>query len=507
MRTNLGKTLALIGLVVVTLIALLWFVNHASVEINVSNPSGSSINYSFIDQDSGTTKTSLKSNAPKIKKTIASGRYQVVVQQGSNSFVSFIKTKRFLGKTVVTASLQAEKSRQFVGNNPQACMNLVKSLLVSYTCRDTYNNVKIHVPAISGQPTYATANTDKNASGTIEGIINATEGNLALIYTPANPDAKTAASHSIYRLNGSATLTSTKARALTELNTDKTYSIKPYKSGFVVYDDAFEQIMYYASTGTAAISVDIPKPETKGFSATTLNTSGDSITVTYSNNIGGDTDASPKGGPKIVVAVYKDGHAGQFTFDGQYAGVRACGNQKLCLLKDKTLEIQDISHKKLSKLFSIPNVSGLESLGSDLLAINDSGVLHLNIDSAAGFMEYSFGSYKYCGLQVDDNGYLLCLTNSKGKNVALHLDQGAASNDSIDKKVAELEKLPEVKNVSAYRQYVFISPNLGDLVYNNSLQAFDYNPVIKKSVGNTINQTIDKIGIDRNAYTIINTSE
>ena len=153
------------------------------------------------------------------------------------------------------------------------------------------------------------------------------------------------------------------------------------------------------------------------------------------------------------------------------------------------------------------NITSIQNTDVGLLALSDTRILNLDVDNKTGFVEYSFGDRKFCGLQKDVGGYLLCQTNTKGVNAVLRIDQTSNNSDSIDKKVAGLEKMSEVKNVSVYGQFLFISPDLGELVYDNSLGFFNYDPSVKQSVNDKISHQIDVLGVDRNTYHIINTSQ
>jgi hypothetical protein len=89
--------------------------------------------------------------------------------------------------------------------------------------------------------------------------------------------------------------------------------------------------------------------------------------------------------------------------------------------------------------------------------------------------------------------------------VALRIDNNSNNSDSIDKKVAEIQKLSEVSDVSAYGKYIYVVPDLGEPTYIQSLGEFGYNPIAVKSINDVINNKIDKLGIDKNNYSVIST--
>lgn len=134
-------------------------------------------------------------------------------------------------------------------------------------------------------------------------------------------------------------------------------------------------------------------------------------------------------------------------------------------------------------------------------------MLELNIDNRDGYIGYSPGSYNYCGMHTDSAGYTLCLINTKQSRVALHIDNQNTDNNSIDQKVAQLLKLPEVDTISAYGQYIYIVPNAGQLTYDSASRSFGYDPEKLAAASDKINQEINKLGIDRSNYIIRNTSQ
>ena len=74
-------------------------------------------------------------------------------------------------------------------------------------------------------------------------------------------------------------------------------------------------------------------------------------------------------------------------------------------------------------------------------------VVSLDVDKRTGLIDYSYGDYEFNGLRKDGFGYLLSLTNNKGRKVALYINQSASDTNKIDKKIAELQKIPEVNYI------------------------------------------------------------
>jgi hypothetical protein len=90
--------------------------------------------------------------------------------------------------------------------------------------------------------------------------------------------------------------------------------------------------------------------------------------------------------------------------------------------------------------------------------------------------------------------------------MALYVDRTQNNTDSIDKKIAGLNDLENVKSVSLYRNQLYISPGLGNPVYNRVTNSFGYDEALRKATNAKINSTIDELGIDRTKYVITNTA-
>jgi hypothetical protein len=99
----------------------------------------------------------------------------------------------------------------------------------------------------------------------------------------------------------------------------------------------------------------------------------------------------------------------------------------------------------------------------------------------------------------------LCTKDENGKKVALLVNQEQENTDSINIKIEQLARLSEVKSVSIYGRYIYISPDIGNPQPNPQTGFFEYDKTTVKNANAIINQEIDRIGISRSTYTIINT--
>lgn len=479
---------------------LYWLSTISFIEISVDTQGSGTLSYQLHGQGSQ-KDTKLDSSATTIKKRVSKGSYEVLVKQGDSSYFAVAKTAGFFRKTVVSGSLSPEKSRRFIGDNPEGCMQRVEVVLVSYACGDRFSNVKIHVPASISLPTYTRTNPDNaELNGYVEGIVKTSEGSLVLVHWPSDGEAPS--QHFIYRVNANMDILS--QMRMSALDGEKSYSINSYKDGFIVYDSSFDHVLYYASTSSTPVDVTLDKPSTPGLTPLTLDSQGDKVLALYAT--GADTD--PKKA-RAEVIVYENNRSSRYVFKKGFSSARFCDDSgvRLCIVGSKALEVYSIDGAKPVFQYALDGVVTIERSTRGLLVVREREVLSIDTKQRNGFVEYSLGEYLFNKIRYDINGYILNLKSNSGKKVALYIDQQTNNADSIDKKVEELRKLPEVSDVSAYGAYIFVSPNLGALAYSDELEIYTYDPGVVQNANNKINEAITNLVIDRNVYTVINTSQ
>ncbi|MBA3757259.1 hypothetical protein H0X09_00105 [Candidatus Saccharibacteria bacterium] len=463
----------------------------AFIEVSVTGQGSSEISYKFINQDTSKEKV-IKSGSTKLKTRVSKGNYEILVKQGEVSYVSIIKAAGFLKTSSISASLKPEKSRQFVGNNPGSCMNYNDSILVTHTCGTTYNKVNVHVPANSSLPTYIAQSSSLSIFGYLGGVVNTSEGSLALVRALGDD----VSSYFIHRIDQS--LKSLGSTALPNLDVNKFYVIKSYGSGFIIYDTSFQQVLIYPSRAAKPMTVKFDTPGEKNLILKDIDFRSNGFTKLYT------TDDGSKDARSEVVAV-REGKSKHYVFNKKFLQAKLCGERSLCVVTGERLEVYDIAQEKPKFSFALNGTELVGTSGKNILIKHGRGIINLDLDKRSGFIEFGLDDYDYCGIQEDAGTYLLCLINNKNKKVALRIDTGSDNTDSVDKKINQLLNTPEVSDVSIYGKFIFISPNLGELVYDSRTNGYGYNPATKKAANDKINQEIDRLGIDRRVYSITNT--
>ncbi len=490
----------------VLLAVLFWVYGHSFIEITVSESIEGDISYRLLDQGSHRQNV-IKNQNKKVKKLVRRGNHEIEITQGEKSYFKIVKAQGFLKTTKVAAGLLPEKSRTFVGNNPSPCTYLVNQVLLSSACGGVFYNANVHVPATNDSPTLV--KKPKVASeGVLEGIVTTKEGNVLLMGASRLQEDQ-GAPHTAYLLGENITLTDGVGL---DLQANKTYDIRAHKDGFVVADSDLTQVLYYESRHSTPQALDIEKPKDSKLLPFELSTYGESIGIAYSNNTAGEiADTDNPDDPnhakvRTIISIATGNNKRSVELKGSYSYVRLCGESKLCAIKNEELQVFDIA-KKPKQLYRVSDVHFVESIQGTLVLARKNGVLGINTESSEGAIDYSYGDYRYCGMQKTNDKYLLCLGNHKNKKVALLVDPAQPNPDSIDKKVSELLRVPGVVDVSIYTNHIFISPNTGNPIFDKELGAYRDNPETIANSSRRIQEYIDKLGIDRNAYTIINVAD
>lgn len=483
-----------ISLTVILLILLLvgWLLSRYSyIEVSVVNASGKEISYEITRQ--GSKASNNVSTKKTYKKLVSRGSYEILTKSNSQSYFAVVNAKGFLTKESVTATLKPEKQRDFIGNTPNPCMHLANSVLLSYSCGGDVSTVYMHVPADQSTPTY-TKPIESEVVGRTEGIFTFNNNTYIAVKSPEETDDQ--APHAVY-LYSNEGLTGN-PYILKGLDDTSTYTINSYSSGFLAVSENKNKAVYFSDLNGEPKNIDISYPDKNNTDIPyDLDAKNNTIIVGFSKNKAAankseDSIKSPKIDSSIIVI--KNGNKKVYKFDKLYEDIQICGDQKICLYSDNELLIYNVSSGKQKLVSKVMNVNGFVVSGSDLIIARDNEVINMNIEKQNGFIDYSYGKYQNCGIQNSEAGYILCVTNSRDDNSALFISKGTPN--SIDKYVSELLKIPEIKSISAYGNYVFISPDLGTYEYNDSTNSFGYNEITKKRVNSLIDEKIKSLNAD-----------
>lgn len=498
------KKITLLALTIIPLAAIYWLSGYGFIEITVTPGGQDSVAYQLLNQ--GGEKTVSFTAGQKVKKMVRRGSYEVSVRRGDSSYFTVTKAGGWFKKTTVAASPQPEKRRKFIGNSPGPCMFLVRSILASASCNDYFHNLQAHLPATEAQPTF-TRTSASDAVGIVGGIIKLAGSHWAYLYTPDADEAGNT-EHTLYQIDENLNLSS--GVLLSGLGSERLYNMQPYKDGFIIYDENFYQVLYWASPGATPVAISLKKPEGRDLLPYLLSAQGQSLVAIYSNAFESekaslDEPEHTTKGSQSLVAIHDGQSEKQFTFNKHVALARLCGQNRLCVLAGNAMEVYDISASSPKRLLDISGVKTFESFSpTDLLIIRAGEILSFNVEARAGSNEYSLGDYEFCGIGYSQGSYALCLINSRRQVVALQIERGLANNDSIDKKISQLIALPEIGDVSIYGNFIYISPAEGELIYDEAVNGYIPDPALESAANAKIAQAIEDMKFDKNFYRIIN---
>lgn len=456
--------------------------------------------------------TTVKLGSGAYTKLLPKGNYEVSVTNKNQSAFNIVRVNGFFKRTIVSDTLTSEKSREFVGNNPRSCMYYIHATLYSYYCNDTYRNVAMHVPATATQPNYITTNKNGNIDAAVEANATTKQGDLVLLRAVATEDTSKPL-HTVYVSGNQFELKN--PVPLPDLNNQKSYLMQPYEDGFIAYDTKYQDVFYYPSTTSKPQRFVIPTASDASLKRTIFGASNDTAIVARSDKSdfqNHDNTNIKIGNVKTQLTIFHGGDTKNIMFtqklDNYFVSITPCGTDKACLVSNQVLYVYDISGNKAKLLFTLNDAKSVSDVNSQLIVVQALGVLNLDVDKQSGYYEYTFGKYEYCGLQSTSTGYLLCVRDPKTTvTYALNITQSKDDlSDGIDKKFLELLDVAEIKSASMYKNFVFISPELGELVYNKSLRSFGYDPVVRKNANQKIDEELTKLGFNKSTYTITNTA-
>lgn len=513
-RQNTLKRKAIYLLIFVVIIyALLWIARQSYIEITIPNAGKATASYTLSN-----SKKKVSGNIPKgsFKKKLSApkGEYELLVTQDESSYYINMKTSGFFRKTTVSAQLTKENDRSYVGDNPGGCFDYISSLLVSGGCAGLYSKMATHMPATPTTPTF-TLTDPVNASRqdtegavlaeTMEGIANTPEGTFALVQTPETGN-EIVASHSIYSFKpevnaGRMTL----VRTLPNADAANTYHIQVYKQGFITYDSKFSNATYHANAAAEPADIKLDAPSNAGLTPLQLSSSDNQILALYSNANAAANSKKISLASEAILGV--QGAASHFTFKKNYTSGFPCGTKKLCLIGEAKLDVYDISGKTPKQLYTVNDVRAAVVSGKSLYAVRSDGIVRIDTDNRTGFRSYSLGKYDFVNIKAAGKGYVVGIADSRGGSAALLFSDSPDSSGEIDKKVSALrDKVGELQAVSTYGQYVFVTPYLGEQVYDESAGFYNYNQETLRAVASKIDKAVKDAGIDSAKFKVINTT-
>jgi hypothetical protein len=486
---RLKLILLALGITILAASASLW--NYSRIQMSVPNISGE---YTITLENQADGKATVtKTSSKSFSKIVSKGSYRVIVTQGQNSRFFLIDTAPFLATTSVTAELQTQIARSYIGNSPGDCFYLIANVALSSTCTGSQSHMTLHTPATATQASY---NQDYiTIRGRFMDSLETAGGTIVLSQSIGDSGPL------LHLFTGK--LEPAKSTELSGLKAGVEYRLSNYKAGFLVHNFDFSDVQYYSAFGAAAQSVTFEAAQTKASKPSAVATNNQATAVAYFS----ERSEEDQGKNIAEIVLSTPGKATQhFTTQGHITKLMFCSTQTLCALNSlgSSLQVYKLEDKGIDNDFDIKDVSDFLLYQNQIVAAQGKSVYRINPDDQSGFQEYSFGAYNFCGFSPAPNGYVLCIAGAKNGRALLRLDETAAiiNSGAIDQQLASLSTKTDIINqISAYGRFITVVPK-GDLIMNWTARRLEPDPVKQATINGQINATINELGIDRSKYQI-----
>ncbi len=488
---NHWKLWSIFGLAIaIALTSANWLYNHSYIEI-VNNTS-TDTEYTLVDAEKGTI-TSFSSPDTSIKKIVKKGHYEVTAKSSDGTFYQNFKTSGFLSTSVISVSLQSEKSRTFSGDNPSTCMSEVDGFVVSYDCQNSIESMKIHLPATDSLPTYTRKPPLNLRIGEVEGVVSTNEGKtVALVYDPNSEDIIN--KHSFYEIsviNGEFRFNF--INKATYLSPDTRYTFSFTGNRYLIHNTTYQEVFTGQSIDTIAnFSDPLEYPADTYISDLLIGDLG----YVFGYKIKND-DAKNSVQSELIYSSTRG--IQKRTLNGNIQKIDFCQIDKICVLHEQRLVVFDSA---LEETGVYRDVLGFIENKDDLVVVKEDGALRVNSTEGTGSYDILFGQFGFGGIYpINQNEYLVTAQTSE-RAYALRINSSILESDFLDQKIVSLTDSSYVNTVSVYGQYIYISPELGEPVYDSDLNQFDYSSSLKSQAIDEIYSLIEQVGINQEKYFI-----
>lgn len=495
MNINRNKIIKLVVAIVLLLAALLlFFWAWGKGRIKITLPNDGSKVVEIIGSNTNVNENTEKNSFSKI---LDSGTYSVVIVKDDISYVELVKVGGLFSNTSVDASnLQEQSGREFIGDEPRSCPVLVGSELVSYSCGGILDSLVYHNPA-GKLPTYTTKVEDSAAFSetitidpeTIEGT--ATINNTVyLLRHPISGDELDNSSHSLYKIEKSGDSMRLKFdKKLSILDDEESYKLR--QNNGILYISGSDGRVF---SGTSFENLKDITPKNLEIDENSELVAGKDDQVLVISFAPKSSSQKQIRYTDTLVSIVEKDKSLQKTFKGKILSeIEFCGEYICALDGNKTLLILD---RSLEVVRSVEKINTYSSIGGELYAQSDTKLIRLNLQEFKGKIDFLSDYFTISNLTSTNNRMILTL-RSANKNHAVVLTDNSSKPDEL---FIPLFKNGFVKTVSIYKKTAFVSPELGDEVYNSSTCTYEYREDIKVEARDTINNLLNNSGVVNSGY-------
>lgn len=438
---------------------------------------------------------------------LPSGSYQVNVQSinDETGYTKVVKTGNFFSETTVTPELFDQKPRSFIADNPLECKELLKEVLVSYPCSGQLENMTLHVPATKDTPTYSKTIKDylnskieefvEPSIETIEAVVNKIDHLQVLTYSRRAGENI----HNLYKVSIEGNqIKPTYERSISSIpdHTQFTGIVKDDK--LYLYDRFFRNV--YTGDDFESLEKindeDLIVPD-KDFFLNNRQASNNNYLSIFEKAPSSSTDTVDDLISKVIIT--SDGKDKSRTINTQIVRSDFCGDYVCTLSSTGEFYLLD---KNLNTLLS--NVGVVDyTLGKDSVVIaSENNIWQINLGNLSGPLLFSSSEIKITDLSTTQ-GKIIATVETSYKNYALELDSSGPL-PFIDKNLMDILSGDnnDIENISIYRNFIYIVPDLGSKVLNTTSGRLEYSESAKNSARKSISSSLEQSGINNTDYQI-----
>lgn len=443
----------------------------------------------------------------KTSKLLRRGTYQVTVSNGGRQYFAVVKIGGFFRTTSIKATLNAQKARSFVAQDPLPCVYTTSRLFLSSPCGASLDDVKQHVPSNKARPTYTKPLTN-SLEGFLEGRVE--EEGLSLVLV------KTDSGHNLYRLNDDGSLSLYKR--LADLDSSRFYSVTDGSKGFVAFNNFNGEIVIFNDIKNLSGNKQMVPATNKELPLYTASLQDDKLLLGYFDEpslpsnfkfesaltVHSEEVDSPESNGVIEIR-QNDKSFSVTTEFGHISALGFCGNDFVCALGDEG-DLAIYSHDNgFNKHGVVRGIVDFSFEKESLLVGLSNYIVSFDPATMRGEVVYQTpDSYSICGIDHSAYGILVCIESSDGKQFVLALNLDQEDTNGIDRIIAGLRHNGAIESIVAQGKFVHYSPKLGEPTFQEDIQELGYglqeiNDAISKA-----DSAIKESGLIALGYTVVN---
>lgn len=435
---------------------LVWLGDHGRIALSTS----SSLSSSEIEMIGPEGAEKIYLYFGKSRGLIKSGNYTLYVSGDNGTYVATVTVGRFLRETNISLHNKKESYRRIVGVNPSPCMFYLEEKLYSVECGDNFFGLQEHVPSTKETPTYTQNVNSNDYFGEVVDLIPYEKNKISVLLK----DSEGVATYALQTIDAGI---SSSTRQQVSVDVNKQYRMLYSGEGMLLYPTSFDSYVFNSVSGKNK-NVRLKTP--KNLTPTDIGYSGGTLIRLFSSQpsaLDGETSVLKSDSGKSVVYVDRGDESIIYTFAQRFSKVWIC-EKHLCLIDKSGLNIYSMTGDTANLEYTVYGVTDVidGDFGSRL--ITNEGVVNFNITKRLGYLEYSFGEFRYCGSGAANKGYLLCVIDKKMGKLGVFVNPSKTSLFAVDKAASIMSNKNFVDYVSAQGDNIYIVPKYPTHPTNNS---------------------------------------